>query len=113
MDFVDIENVKDGDEITNIRFECLCGRSFETVLPDRTRSTLLHLFDSRCSICTRFSGFELHGGKRDTPDVRAQLLNLFEENLKSFDRYQRQLIQELLAGRNLKMSFAVKSNQAR
>jgi hypothetical protein len=110
MDFLDISEIKDGDEISVVKFQCGgCGHVFDTIpITQLSARRIGEICNKQCS-CGNYSGFDFRENKPDTHDKLRELCTVLTEDLKHPATAEtRWMIQTLLTGRNLKLRFAVK-----
>ena len=108
---LDISEVRDGDEVLSVRFECgKCHRPYEQVLPEVAGAVLAAISLNRCQNldCREFTGFQLSGTSADTSDRRKELSALLAENPKHPAEKTRSRIHCLTKDRNLKLRFKVR-----
>src|SRR5713101_176066 len=104
LEFLDIADVKDGDEISTVQFKCGgCRHCFDTIPIGSIRGMqIVEISQKRCS-CGEYSGFDYRENKTDTPDKLRELCAVLTGGLKRTTEKQRWLIGELLKDRNLKL----------
>jgi hypothetical protein len=136
MDFIDISNIKEGEELSEVRFECTCGHVLCTMPVEKTHGTWSSLdFLNRlrmdiatvsqkpCTACGERSDFEFRPAdkkadaldklrekeKADAPRRVTELCDVLTSNLRLLPPEMMLRIQRLmLEGRTRRVRFRVK-----
>jgi hypothetical protein len=126
MEFLDIGDVKAGDEVLAVEFRCRCGHLIDTIPIDENggidRMRTAAICEKRCGRCAEYSDFnyllvdkdqstEKSGDRAERQDAQRNLCTVLARNLKQPTEETRSMIQALLKGRNLKLRFAVERLQ--
>lgn len=115
MEFLELSDVKDGDQIARVEFRCgfrhedksICNNYFDTMLTGKIDLMRMgQIIQNRCERCGNYSGLELSPTKPDT-GKRTQLLDLLK-SLTHMTRENRMRLEHLINGTNLRVRFAVK-----
>jgi len=112
MEFLDVGEVKEGEEVLAVEFRCACGRFInESRIAQIDTRLIGEICQNQCDRCGKYSGFSLlKNQSADTPDKFTELCRVLTVNLKEpFTEETRWIIQELLKGRNLKLRFGIQA----
>jgi hypothetical protein len=127
LEFLDIADVNDSDEVLVVEFKCECGYSFgfvpiedDGISSGKTREIGEKLCE-RCGLYSDFSYMPAYAAKAGVAATaipprqefsrrksnQENLCDLLARNLNNPAKEKRMLIQELLKGRRLKLRFGV------
>jgi hypothetical protein len=114
--FSDIADLKDGDEVTEVRFSCgECGRIFDTIAVRKLNDTLIgvKICQTPCT-CGKESGFNLwQGTTQERYAELRELCDVLTVNLKRpLTEDTRSRIRSVTRDRNLKLLFSLRPTQA-